>query len=54
MSEPKRWQKDGLFVDWLISMAYASLDAKGRPQATVSEGLAIYMWEAWKAGRAQG
>ena len=54
MSSPKRWQKDEAFVLWMLGQEYAIRAAKGAIQSHVSEGVAIYMWEAWRAGRAQG
>ena len=38
------------YVAWLYVAEYAEQTEKG-PRLMVSDGLAIYMWEAWKAAR---
>ena len=38
----KRWQDCEPFVTWLEGMEYAG---------NVSDGLILYMWEAWQAGQ---
>lgn len=49
-SNPKRWRRDPSFVAWLVSVDYA---AEGPPLApVVSEGMTVYLWEAFRAGRA--
>lgn len=40
---PRRWQEDRAFVAWLEAMEYAG---------HLSNGLKIYLWEAWTASRA--
>lgn len=50
---PKRWQADHAFVLWMVQMQYATRTEKGEPRSLVSEGVAIYMWEAWRAGGAR-
>jgi len=53
--ETKRWQKDGAFCRWLIDAGYAYYDEKSNFKTHISDGLVIYMWEAWKASaRDQG
>jgi len=47
--KPKRWRQDRAFVSWMLSVEYATRDPKLR--ALVSEGQAVYLWEAWRAGR---
>lgn len=43
----KKWQNDPEYVKWLSSMNY--IDEEN--SACMSEGIYIYMWEAWLASR---
>ncbi len=49
MSE-KKWRDDSGFCEWLASAEYVERK-KHKIKNVISEGLAIYMWEAWKASR---
>ena len=51
MALHKRWQHDHVFVLWMVGQEYATRTAKGEVRSNVSEGVAIYMWEAWTAGQ---
>ena len=42
----KRWQNDPAYVSWLVSMNYVHEDKT----LSMSDGIYIYMWEAWVAG----
>lgn len=41
MRSPKKWQDDKPFVAWLDEREY---------RGNLTEGLILYMWEAWRAG----
>lgn len=45
-----RWQNDAQFVDWLVSSEYAAR-RQGKVVPYISDGLVIYCWEAFLAGR---
>lgn len=46
----KKWRQNGSFCRWLIKKQYARYDDDGKFVSSVSEGVALYMWEAYRAG----
>ena len=51
--QPKRWQNDQRFVQWLLSKQYAQMaDKRGglEVQTYLTLGTMLYLYEAWAAG----
>ena len=44
-----RWQDDAVFVEWLVGMQYLRRSPAG-VVVCMSDGVYLYMWEAWQAG----
>ena len=47
----KKWQNDPDFCALLIALEYAKEGKKGRVEPILSEGLVIYMWEAFRGAQ---
>lgn len=52
--QPKKWQSNGSFCQMLLKNEYAKRDSKGAIKPILSEGLVIYMYEAYRAGFSEG
>ena len=46
-----KWRSDGGFCSWMVDVGYAAKGAKTL-EPFVSEGLCVYLWEAWLAALA--
>jgi hypothetical protein len=48
--QPKRWQDDSGFVNWLLDVRYAE-EAENKIKPFVSLGMVLYMYEAYSKGK---
>lgn len=47
----KKWQTDKRFVAWLIKKQYARLEGGKIFHYFTGDGIILYMYEAWCAGK---
>jgi hypothetical protein len=46
----KKWRDDKRFVEWLLTMKYIQKE-KGKLKSVLSDGLYLYMYEAYSQGK---
>lgn len=46
----KKWKEDSDFISWLLKMEYVRRE-KGEIQTVLSDGLYLYMYEAFNQGK---